>query len=494
MAYVGQILADGQELKFYSVNNQYIGSIKMSVSALELSGAGTHVGIKSGNDLLFLGSSHSIKAATSGTLNVGSAGNPLNLYGNIFHASDSTTYFNGVVNSDMKFDTSTGSKYIYRKVGSSWSPAISFMSDGKTFINQNSTYFGSSSISLEISADNGSGSRAIGVRANAFYLYGYDTYGPKVHFGTSGNSRWQLAITDSTTPDINFYEVNGAKDRLTLKAGGRIGIGNSNPSADLHIGSGGLGYVDRDRLIIQPPYHTGGPWKVSARDTGTTAFLDTAYGSTKIMSLTSNGNVLIGTTTDDEISKLQVNGTVKAEYFHSASGFMFEHPSINTANFTVSTQDGQGYVSSPSLYVHSSGSIYLGCDWTMGINGPATMCINPLSIRIYDEYQSAYGDYTNSSISLWHFDYGHVFTVSPNNFAYTSLGNNIIEYDGFLGLGYDGLDLFLKGTVQFAGGSTRFIIPHKETSGYTGVDGEIIYEPSTTKYYAWKSGGWTVFV
>ena len=91
---------------------------------------------------------------------------------------------------------------------------------------------------------------------------------------------------------------------------GKVGIGNTSPNADLHVGSGGLGHVSRTRLILQPPYHTGGPWKFNTSDTSTTASLNLYYGATHQMTFIHNGSIGIGTTTPTY--KLEVNGIIKA--------------------------------------------------------------------------------------------------------------------------------------------------------------------------------------
>jgi hypothetical protein len=90
--------------------------------------------------------------------------------------------------------------------------------------------------------------------------------------------------------------------------GTNVGIGTTAPGADLHIGSGELGYVDRTRLIIQPPQHTGGPWKINARDDSTYAYLDFSYGANKRVTLNSSGSVGIGTTAPGAY-KLNVAGS-----------------------------------------------------------------------------------------------------------------------------------------------------------------------------------------
>jgi hypothetical protein len=97
---------------------------------------------------------------------------------------------------------------------------------------------------------------------------------------------------------------------------GNVGIGTTEPNADLHIGSGGLGYVTRNRLIIQPPQHTGGPWKFDARDDSSKSYLDIHYGTGIGMTFNSDGNVGIGTTSPGYQLTLSTNSAAKPTSDH----------------------------------------------------------------------------------------------------------------------------------------------------------------------------------
>lgn len=66
------------------------------------------------------------------------------------------------------------------------------------------------------------------------------------------------------------------------------------------------------RLAITPYLHTGGPWKLSSRDTKADAFLDLEYGLYKsLITVHHQGNVGIGVTNPK--NKFEVNGIIRAK-------------------------------------------------------------------------------------------------------------------------------------------------------------------------------------
>jgi len=102
--------------------------------------------------------------------------------------------------------------------------------------------------------------------------------------------------------------------RFTIMDNGKVGIGTVSPAASLHIGVREITEltteVSIDRIAIQPPHHTGGPWFINVRDKDSKAYLDLRYGTNKIYTVDHTGNMGIGTNNPDE--KLTVNGKVHA--------------------------------------------------------------------------------------------------------------------------------------------------------------------------------------
>lgn len=96
----------------------------------------------------------------------------------------------------------------------------------------------------------------------------------------------------------NIHQVNN-----------KVGIGNSSPEGQLHIGSndGERNGVYKTRLTLEPPAHTGGGWDFKTKDDPISAYLSLGYGN-EIMTLVHSGNVGIGTS--DPKQRLDVAGNL----------------------------------------------------------------------------------------------------------------------------------------------------------------------------------------
>jgi hypothetical protein len=111
-------------------------------------------------------------------------------------------------------------------------PAAKLVVNGTTWINQTTDYGGSAS-KVQISA--GSASDNVVIRTNSLYLYNYgNPYETLLRYG-HGSETWNIGTTSGATPNFRLYEVNGAAERLTIKAGGNVGVGVTNPAFKLDV-------------------------------------------------------------------------------------------------------------------------------------------------------------------------------------------------------------------------------------------------------------------
>jgi len=140
--------------------------------------------------------------------------------------------------------------------------------------------------------------------------------------GTGTNTNAYLSFNNSTerwvignegafasaTNDFFFYDT---AYRLVIKQGGNVGVGTTSPSAPLHVNtSSDVGIVLSSSAGAYTSYlnlNAAGGGAAVIRAIGGTPFLFEVGGSER-MRITSGGNVLIGTTTDNGADRLQISG------------------------------------------------------------------------------------------------------------------------------------------------------------------------------------------
>jgi hypothetical protein len=121
-------------------------------------------------------------------------------------------------------------------------------------------------------------------------------------------------VQDLDRDDLYLINSNATRTYMFWGDNGFIGIGNYNPTGNLHIGkqeaqAGSIGEITR--LVLQPYGHTGGPWTFKTRDNNQYAFLDISYGATPAITINSDGKVGIGTLSSGSF-KLAVEGKIGA--------------------------------------------------------------------------------------------------------------------------------------------------------------------------------------
>ena len=144
-------------------------------------------------------------------------------------------------------------------------------------------------------------------------LNGNHGNGPRINMGTSPTSGdnsdhfmtfgafASINNLDTKSRDFHLYGTNTTTGFYFDESTGKFGIGITAPTALLHLGTQGAANQNTDpsltRLALTPPAHTGGPWNFVTRDSATHAFLDIDYGVTNKITINSDGDMGIGTTT-----------------------------------------------------------------------------------------------------------------------------------------------------------------------------------------------------
>ena len=147
-------------------------------------------------------------------------------------------------------------------------------------------------------------------------LDGNHDSGPRINMGTSPfntsvpndsdlfmsfGAYGSINNLDTKNRDFHLYGTNTTTGFYFDESTGKFGIGITAPTALLHLGTQGAANQNTDpsltRLALTPPAHTGGPWNFVTRDSATHAFLDIDYGVTNKITINSDGDMGIGTTT-----------------------------------------------------------------------------------------------------------------------------------------------------------------------------------------------------
>jgi hypothetical protein len=135
--------------------------------------------------------------------------------------------------------------------------------------------------------------------------------------GGIGNSGWWLGDTSNdlllvatASKNIRFHTNDSATERMRITSGGNVGIGVSNPQSRLHI-AGTLTFTesgfDTARLNQIVSAHSDG----SSANNNLRFLVSDGSGTTaERMRVNGNGNLLIGTTTDNNFGQLQVNSGI----------------------------------------------------------------------------------------------------------------------------------------------------------------------------------------
>ena len=174
--------------------------------------------------------------------------------------------------------------------------------------------------------------RAVGILASSGYstiqVAGSSGNGGEIDFGN--NTIRHAAIASLNGSDLNFYtngtnSGTGVTERMRISSGGSIGINNTSPmnsawgtdSSTKQLSIDASGYA-----VINLTGSTSRKYSMGVGDGNFYMCYDNTAGRHNI-SVTSGGSVLIGTTTDNGVGKLQISGgsvTVAGGVRFSSSG------------------------------------------------------------------------------------------------------------------------------------------------------------------------------
>lgn len=195
MAYTKLRIPDGQELALYSDGNANAGNIRMEGPSLSMSGSGTHIGIRNGNNIFFQGMAHTIGGSNS-ILSLGTNGDTIAM---------------NVPGVNYQFGTLSGTLNITGSLGVGIASPIS-----ELHIYENTaTADATTGMTIE---QQGTGDAVL-------------------QFLLTGVQRWTMGVDNSDADKFKIATGIGldVTPRITIDITGKVGIGVAAPAEALHI-------------------------------------------------------------------------------------------------------------------------------------------------------------------------------------------------------------------------------------------------------------------
>ncbi len=276
-----------------------------------------------------------------------------------------------------------------------------------------------------------------------------------INFDSNGSSEWQMKI-NSGDGTLHINEDSGT-DAVSLKSGGRIGIGTGSPSTDLHVAGDGGSNVD---LTVEGKIHSndneGGLWIGSGRfaggdDAGNLGLKNNGQWG---MTIQPDGNVGIGTAEPTE--KLEVAGNVKL----SSSGSL-----VFSDNSTLSS----ARLDEPAESVANPANVLLNADSDgTGSEGITMQTGGNTRVVLNNDGQLGVGTLIPASMLDISGDINFTGNILKNGVplttsAWNSSGSDIYYSDGSIGV-----NTSIPGNILEINGSLNVTSLYKNGENYSG--------------------------
>ena len=270
--------------------------------------------------------------------------------------------------------------------------------------------------------------------------------------GGVGSTTWSLLHDQTTAGDFGIYAPAGA--RIYFNAAGNVGIGTSSPNGKFNVSNGGAEGIEMwvqsatATNLIQSYNRSTSVWNSLEYKAADHIF----YGSgTERMRITSGGNVLIGTTTDNG-AKLNVNG---------AATFSSTITSTNSAGTFLNATNTAGGFAKLEISGNATSQATLSFTNSLLITGGSTSFSDSITATtaVFNGYSINNNPTSNGTGSTFtrYLNTGGDFYIGIENSAGSFFGAT--AYANIMYMGSTNFEMFWSGTrkVTFTSGGSLLL-------------------------------------